>query len=87
MDTSTARKAVFEALKAAVPHSFNEEMRRSFLSNGSSLRFEDLEMDSLSQMEFCIAIELSTSVTLLPSQLTEFGSTDAIERHLLEALT
>ena len=84
MAISSVRKAVFEALKAAVPHSFNGEMRRSFLSDGSSLKFEDLEMDSLSQMEFCIAIELSTGVTLLPSQLMELGSTDAVVR-LLEA--
>jgi hypothetical protein len=37
-------------------------------------------------MEFCIAIEISTDVTLLPSQLAEFASTDAIEVHLAQAL-
>ncbi len=82
---STARQAVFEALKAAAPDTFNEEMRRSFLANGSSVKFADLEMDSLSKMEFCIAIELSTGVTLLPSQLIALGSTDAVQRRIDDA--
>ena len=43
-------------------------------------------MDSLGEMEFCIAIELSTGVTLLPPQLAELGSTDAVERLIREKL-
>ncbi len=43
-------------------------------------------MDSLGEMEFCIAIELSTGVTLLPPQLVELGSTDAVERFIREKL-
>lgn len=84
-EVSRDRQAVFEALKAAVPQAFNDEMRRSFLADGSNLRLAELEMDSLAKMEFCIAIELSTGVTLLPSQLIELASTDAIERRLREA--
>ena len=37
-------------------------------------------------MEFCIAIELSTGVTLLPSQLEELATTDAIARCIREKL-
>jgi hypothetical protein len=43
-------------------------------------------MDSLGHMEFCIAIELSTGVTVLPPQLAELKSTDAIERLIREKL-
>lgn len=82
LERSPARQAIFEALKDAVPHSFTDELRKSFLEDGLNLNFADLEMDSLGEMEFCIAIELSTGVTLLPSQLAELSSTDAIERRL-----
>ena len=86
MEISQARQAVFEALKVAVPHTFSDELRRSFLADGLNLNFADLDMDSLGQMEFCIAVELSTGVTLLPSQLAELSSTDAIERRIRETL-
>lgn len=86
MEISHPRQAVFDALKAAVPHTFDGEMRRSFLAEGLNLSLADLDMDSLAQMEFCIEIELSTGITLLPSELAELASTDAIERRIREAL-
>jgi acyl carrier protein len=86
MEVSRARQAIFEALKAASPHEFNDDLRRSFLADGLNLDLADLDMDSLARMEFCIAIEISTNVTLLPSQLAEFASTNAIEVHLARAL-
>jgi len=84
MEISRSRLAVFEALKIAAPGAFNDEMRRSFLIEGSNLELAELEMDSLAQMEFCIAVELSTGITLLPPQLAELASTDAIERCIQE---
>jgi hypothetical protein len=86
VEISRARQAVFEALKVAVPHTFGDELRRSFLADGLNLNLADLDMDSLGQMEFCIAVELSTGVTLLPSQIAELSSTDAIERRIRETL-
>jgi len=86
MAVSRPRQAIFEALKAASPHEFTDDLRRAFLSDGLNLNLADLEMDSLARMEFCIAIELSTDITILPSQLAELVSTDAIERHLGRAL-
>ena len=79
------RQAVFEALKAAAPQTFNDNLRQAFLA-GSNLRLADLDLDSLAKMEFCIAVELATGVTLLPSQLAELASTDAIERRIREAM-
>jgi hypothetical protein len=86
MDPSQPRRAIFEALIAASPGAFNDEMRRSFLAEGSNIELAELGMDSLAKMEFCIAIELSTGVTLLPPQLADLGSTDAIERCIREQL-
>ena len=86
MEISRSRQAIFEALKAAAPHTFNAERRRSFLAEGSDLNLADLDLDSLGQMEFCISIELSTGVTLLPSQLAQLASTDAVERRIQEAM-
>jgi len=85
-ETSNVRRAVFDALRAAAPHSVGEEMRATFLAGGSNLSLAELDLDSLSQMELCIAIELSTGVSLLPSELAELRSTEAIERRIAAAL-
>lgn len=86
IEISRSRLAVFEALKVAAPHAFSEEMRRSFLTAGSNIVLAEFDMDSLGEMEFCIAIELSTGISLLPPQLKELASTDAIERRIREKL-
>jgi len=86
MEISRPRLAVFEALQVAASGAFNDEMRRSFLTDGTNLELAALEMDSLANMEFCISIELSTGITLLPAQLAEFATTDAIERCIAEKL-
>ena len=86
MEISRARRAVFEALKIAAPHTFDDAMRHAFLAERLNLKLTELDMDSLGEMEFCISIELSTGVTVLPSQLAALGSTEAIELHLEQAL-
>jgi len=78
------RQAVFEALKVAAPGTFDEALRRSFMAEELNLSLADLHMDSLAEMEFCIAIELSTGVTLLPSELAGLASTDAVELRIRE---
>jgi len=86
MKVSRSRQAVFEALKIAAPGTFDAALQRSFLAEGLDLKFADLNLDSLAEMEFCIAIELSTGVTLLPSELAELSSTDAVELRIRQAL-
>lgn len=86
MKISRPRQAVHDALKVAAPGVFTDALRQSFLTDGLNLNLADLEMDSLAQMEFCIALELSTGVTLVPSQLEELVSTDAVEQRIREAL-
>ena len=80
METSQLRQAVLDALRAAVPGAFDDAMGRSFLAGELDVDLAHFDMDSLARMEFCIAVELSTGVTLLPTQLAELATTDAIER-------
>jgi acyl carrier protein len=80
------RQVVFDALRVASPQGFTEKLRHSFVNDGLNLRFDELDMDSLGQMEFCIAIELATGLTLLPSQLAELASTDAVEHWIRRGL-
>jgi len=82
VEHARARLALFEALKVGARSGFNEERRRQFLDEGSNFRLADLEMDSLGEMEFCIEIELSTGITLVPSELAALASTDDVERWL-----
>lgn len=77
---SPSRLAVFEALKIVAPAAFTAAMRQSFLTEGTNIVLAEIDIDSLVEMEFCIAIERLTAVTLLPPQLKELASTDAIER-------
>ena len=86
MSRFEVRKALLDALKAAAPDAFDADMRRRFLAEPMNVRLTDLELDSLEQMEFCIAIELSTGVTLVPSQLAELDSTDSVEQRIIELL-
>jgi acyl carrier protein len=80
MEIAQLRQAVLEALRAAVPGGLDDATSRSFLAGELDVDLARLVMDSLARMEFCIAIELSTGVTLLPTQLAELATTDAVER-------
>jgi hypothetical protein len=80
------RQVVFDALRVASPSGFTEELRRAFVNERLNLKFANLDMDSLGRMEFCIAVELATGASLLPSQLLELASTDAVEQWLRQAL-
>ena len=83
---SSLRAAIVEALRVGAPGALDDEGRRAFLAGGTNLVLAELGMDSLGEMEFCIAIELKTGVTLLPAELAELKSTDAIERRIRERL-
>ena len=80
------RVAIVEALRVGAPGALTEETRRAFLDTGMNIVLAELGMDSLGEMEFCIAIELKTGVTLLPAELAELKSTDAVERRIRERL-
>jgi acyl carrier protein len=87
MESRLLREHLFEALETAgVSDRLGEARRSAFVEDAVSLKLSELDMDSLARMEFCIAIELSLGVTLLPAQLEELDTTDAIERFISAAL-
>jgi acyl carrier protein len=81
---SSPRLAIAEALRVGAPGALTDEARRAFLDTGENIVLAELGMDSLGEMEFCIAIELATGVTLLPSDLAALESTEAVERRIRE---
>jgi len=88
MDITRSRLAILEALQAAgATDNLAEAERKAFVDDGAHLDLSGLGMDSLARMEFCIALELSLGVTLLPAQLALLESTAAVERFILERLT
>ena len=86
MEAAHLRRALLDALRASVPGVFDDDQCRSFLAWELDVALDGLDMDSLARMEFCIAIELSTGVTLLPAQLAELATTHAVERRIRQAL-
>jgi acyl carrier protein len=84
-ELSRARRAVFDALKIGAPNVFLDDMRARFIA-GEDFSIADLEMDSLGLMEFCISVELSTGVSLVPAQLAELATTDVVEARIREQL-
>jgi acyl carrier protein len=88
MDGRQLRTRLLDALKAAATlDGLDEAARLAFVERGEPFSLSRLDMDSLARMEFCIAVELSLGVTLLPRQLLELDSIDAIERFVAERLT
>jgi acyl carrier protein len=81
------RHAILEALKVGAPGALSDEARRAFLTDGTNIVLAELGMDSLGEMEFCIAIELATGVTLVPAELAELASTDGVEKRIRERLS
>ena len=86
MESAELRRAVVDALKAAAPGALDDAAREAFLAGKSNLLLAQLNLDSLARMEFCIAIELATGVTLLPAQLAALDSTDAVQHYVMERL-
>lgn len=79
------RQAIFDALVRSAPHGFGAERQRAFIAGDGDLLLADLKMDSLSIMEFCIAIELATGVPLVPEQLARLPTVSAVEQCLLQS--
>lgn len=46
----------------------------SFVSGDSDISFDALELDSLAAMEFCIAIETETGISIVPRDLVRLGT-------------
>ncbi len=49
-----------------------------FLEGRRDIALAELDMDSLAEMELCIAIEINTGVSIVPNDLQTIGSLDRL---------
>jgi acyl carrier protein len=69
-DDADVRRLVVAALEEANLARLRHDPRIvGFLSDGADVPMNELDMDSLDLMEFCIAIELSSGVSIVPNDL------------------
>ena len=75
MATLENRIRVVEALEAAnLAGLQTNELVSQFITGAADIKFEELQLDSLARMEFCIAIEVNCGISLLPDRLYEIGT-------------
>jgi hypothetical protein len=77
------RPVLLEALRAArsgvEPPS---EIAKAISSGGRELTIEELGLDSLGWMEFCISVELQTKLELTPTEIAGMRQVSEIEEWL-----
>ena len=64
----------------------NRGLTESFTSGAIDYPLDELEMDSLAEMELCIAIEVGTGVSLVPEDLRAYGTVGRLAAALEERL-
>ena len=75
MTETEIRAAVVSGLAQASAFMFRESgIQAAFLTGEADMAIEDIEMDSLSIMELCIAIELDTGVSILPDEMQQIAT-------------
>jgi acyl carrier protein len=52
----------------------DKELMPIFMESRRDIALAELEMDSLAEMELCIAIEINTGVSIVPNELQRIGS-------------
>ncbi|HWH73587.1 MAG TPA: hypothetical protein VNV16_04930 [Methylibium sp.] len=75
MTEQQVRTMLVEALDAANVFAMREkQLAEGFLAGIAEVPLDTLEMDSLAEMELCIAIEIHAGVSVVPDQLRQIGS-------------
>lgn len=75
MTETEIRAAVVSGLAQASAFMFRASgIEAAFLKGEADMAIEDIEMDSLSIMEFCIAIELDTGASILPDEMLQIST-------------
>lgn len=69
------RTIIVEALEYASVFTMKKnDLTAAFLKEKDDIRLSALDMDSLASMELCIAIELNTGVSVVPTDLQRIGT-------------
>jgi acyl carrier protein len=75
MTSQQVRAMIAEALEySSVIALRDKNLTEAFLAGAHEVPFGLLDMDSLAEMELCIAIEVNAGVSVLPEQLRKIGS-------------
>ena len=75
MTNQQVRTLIVEALEySSVIALRDKNLTEAFLAGTHEVPIGLLDMDSLAEMELCIAIEVNAGVSVLPEQLRKIGS-------------
>lgn len=75
MTDEDIRRVIAEALDYAAVFQFRRSgIQAAFIAGEADMSIEALALDSLSEMELCIAIEVNTGISILPQDLRGVGS-------------
>ncbi len=81
MNDRDIRVAIVNGLHQASAILFKDaDISEEFVAGKADMRIEDMQMDSLSIMELCISIELDTGVSILPEEMVQIESLEALVR-------
>jgi hypothetical protein len=84
MTNQQIKELISEALVyASVPGFAGGAAQRTFLAGGD-VSIAALEIDSLAAMELCIAIEANLDVTILPADIGETASLNALVERIAQ---
>lgn len=87
MTEQDIRRIVGEALSYATVFGYAESgLAPAFLAGEADIILADLDMDSLSIMELCIAIETETGVSILPDQIGSHETLQKLVGHIMDEL-
>ena len=79
MTEADIRAMLCRAMEAgAVVKIFEPAVRKMLLETGEDLEIASLGMDSLARMEFSIAIEVETGISLTPDDLLKFSTVNQL---------
>jgi len=74
MSDDELKRVVVAALEAANASARRDPRIADYLAGRVDVPMHAIDLDSLGGMEFCIAIELSTGVSIVPHELQELGT-------------
>ena len=82
---SAMREIISDSLENASVITFTRrKLRHDYIAGKNDIQIDQLNLDSLATMEFCIGLELKTKVSITPEELLNFKSLDDLCVRLLD---
>ncbi len=83
MNEQQIRTAIIDALDAAYISTFRaESARENFLNGSNDYLFEELDIDSLGMMEFCISLEINDVISITPEKVQRLNSLNQLVQQI-----